>query len=101
MTKAMLTAMTEGRWKVEVEVSDPRASSRIEKAMSMKETEVMRKQKTMFPAVSIRAFPEGNFRGSTLWTARLHAMRVMLDSGSKMASAMVVKRDKEPEAVAP
>ena len=62
----------------------------------MKETAVMRKQKTMLPAVSILAFPEGKRRGSTRLTARLDAMRVTLDKGSKMASAMVVKREREP-----
>ena len=55
----------------------------------------MRKQKTIFPAVSIRALPEGNLRGSTFLTARLQIIRVMLDKGSKMASAMVVNKESE------
>ena len=63
--------------------------------MMIQETAVMRKQKTIFPAVSIRALPEGNLRGSTLLTARLQTMRVMLDKGSKMASAMVVNKERE------
>ena len=63
--------------------------------MMIQETAVIRKQNTMFPAVSIRALPEGNLRGSTLLTARLQTMRVMLDMGSKMASAMVVNKESE------
>lgn len=100
----------------------------------MNDTAVMRKQKAMFPAVSIRALPEGYLLGSTLFTARLERMRVMLLSsisiiriskknrlresmlsyqhvsdasgmgkylsGSKMASAMVVKSDKDSEVTA-
>ena len=66
-----------------------------------KDTAVMRKQKTMLPAVSMRALPEGKRRGSTLRTARLQTMRVMLESGSKTASIMVVKREREPEEAAP
>lgn len=66
----------------------------------MNETEVMRKQNTIFPAVSIRAFPEGNRRGSTFFTARLQTISVTLDSGSKTASAMVVNKESEREDVA-
>ena len=66
--------------------------------MMIQETAVMRKQKTMFPAVSIRALPEGNLRGSTRLTARLQTIRVMLDRGSKMASAMVVNKESEDPA---
>ena len=63
--------------------------------MMIQETEVMRKQKTMFPAVSMRAFPDGKRRASTRFTARLEMMSVMLERGSKIASAMVVKRESE------
>jgi hypothetical protein len=63
--------------------------------MMMRETEVMRKQKTMFPAVSIRAFPEGNLLPSTRFTARRDTIRVMLDRGSKRASAMVVNSESD------
>ena len=63
--------------------------------MMIQETADMRKQKTMFPAVSIRALPEGNRRGSTFLTARLQTMRVMLDMGSKTASAIVVNKESE------
>lgn len=63
--------------------------------MIIHDTAVIRKQKTMLPAVSMRALPEGKRRGSTLFTARLQMMSVTLDMGSKMASAMVVKRESE------
>ena len=66
--------------------------------MIMKETAVMRKQKTMLPAVSMRALPEGKRRGSTRLTARWQIIRVMLDNGSKIASAIVVKREREEPA---
>ena len=66
--------------------------------MMMRETEVMRKQKMMLPAVSMRALPEGKRRGSTWRMARWQMMRVMLESGSKMASAMVVNREREEPA---
>jgi len=64
------------------------------------ETAVMRKQKAMFPAVSMRALPEGKRLGSTWFTARLQRISVKLLIGSKIASAMVVKSDKDPEAMA-
>ena len=70
----------------------------MERTTMMKETAVIRKQKTMLPAVSMRAFPDGNLRGSTCFTARLQTMRVTLDMGSKMASAIVVKRDRDEPA---
>ncbi len=66
----------------------------------MNDNEHMMKQKTMLPAVSMRAFPEGNFRGSTRFTARWDRINVMFDNGSKMASAMVVNNDNEPEEAA-
>ena len=69
----------------------------MENAIMTHETAVMRKQKTIFPTVSIRAFPEGNLRGFTFFTARLVNMRVTLDIGSKIASAIVVKSEREPE----
>lgn len=69
--------------------------------MMRKETAVIRKQNMMLPTVSIRAFPEGNRRESTLRTARLHTIRVIFERGSKTASTMVVKRDREPEETAP
>lgn len=69
----------------------------MERTMRMKDTDVMRKQNTILPAVSIRAFPEGKRRGSTVLMARWHVISVMLDKGSKIASAMVVKRDNEPD----
>lgn len=65
--------------------------------MRIIDTAVIMKQKTILPAVSMRAFPEGKRRGSTFLTARLQAIRVRLDMGSKIASAMVVKREREPE----
>lgn len=63
--------------------------------MMIHETAVIMKQNTMLPAVSMRAFPDGKRRGSTDFTARLEMMRVILDRGSKIASAMVVKRESE------
>lgn len=104
MQKAIATAMTEGRWNdftPDLLRGAPWASSMAESTMMMLETAVMRKQKTMLPAVSMRAFPDGNRQGSTVLTARAQTIRVMLDIGSKIASAMVVKRDKEPEEMAP
>ena len=56
---------------------------------------VIRKQKTMFPAISMRALLERNLRGSTLLTARLQTIRVIFDMGSEMASAMMVNRKSE------
>lgn len=66
MQKATLTATTEGRWKAVVaEFLGCVASSLAENAMRINETAVMRKQKTMFPAVSIRALPAGKRCGLT------------------------------------
>ena len=91
----MATAITEGRCRAFVFVELPFFSSKRDKAIIIQETAVMRKQNTMFPAVSMRALPEGNLRGSTLLTARLQTMRVTLDKGSKIASAMVVNKESE------
>ena len=85
----------EGRCRDLVGEVSPVFSSMRESTMMMKETDVMRKQKTMLPTVSIRALPEGKRRGSTCWMAWWQIIRVMLDRGSKMASAMVVKRERE------
>ncbi len=68
--------------------------------MMMSETAVMRKQKTMLPTVSRRALPEGKRAGSTRRTARFVRISVRLDMGSKMASAMVVKSEREPDEMA-
>lgn len=76
-------------------------SSLAENAIRISETEVMRKQKTMLPTVSRRALPEGNRAGSTRLMARLVMIKVTLDMGSKMASAMVVKSDRELDVMAP
>ena len=73
----------------------------MEKAIKINETAVIRKQKTIFPAVSIRAFPAGYFLASTVATALLLKISVTFDIGSNIASAMVVKRDSEPEETAP
>ena len=73
----------------------------MESTIIRKETAVMRKQKTILPAVSILALPLGKRRGSTFRTARLQMMSVTFDRGSKIASAMVVNSDKEPEETAP
>jgi len=56
-------------------------ASRTEKAIRIKETEAMRKQKAMLPTVSRRALPEGNRFGSTRLTARLARIKVTLDIG--------------------
>lgn len=56
----------------------------------MNETAVIKKQKQILPAVSMRALPAGNLRGSTQLTALLHSSRVKFDIGSKIASAMAV-----------
>ena len=63
--------------------------------MIIQDTADMRKQKTMLPTVSMRAFPEGKRRGSTRLTAWWHAMSVTFDIGSKIASAMVVNKESE------
>ena len=55
----------------------------------------------MFPTVSRRALPDGNRLGSTCFTARLVTISVTFDIGSKIASAMVVKRESEPDDTAP
>lgn len=93
--------MVEVRWNGVVCSVLPSASSLMEKAIMIKDTAVIKKQKQMFPAVSMRALPAGNLRGSTFVTALLDNKRVMFDMGSKMASAIVVKRDSEPEDTAP
>ena len=111
--------MTDGRWKSETTfLPMSSAIERADMAIRMNETAVMRKQKAMFPDVSIRALPLGNRRGSTRLTARLHRMSVRLLEhtlannsrpslgltyliGSNMASAMVVKSERDPELVAP
>src|SRR5271155_611219 len=98
---ATATATTEGRWKLRVLLLDPVASSRHEKAIKMNDTAVIKKQKTMLPAVSIRAFPAGYFRASTVATALLLRRSVKFDSGSKIASAMVVNRESDPDEMAP
>ena len=69
--------------------------------MRMNDTDVIRKQKTMLPTVSRRALPDGKRLGSTRFTARLVTIKVMLDIGSKMASAMVVNKESDPEEIAP
>ena len=91
----MATAITEGRCRDLVCSELPCFSSMMESTIMIQETAAMRKQKTIFPAVSIRALPEGNLLGSTFLTARLQTMSVMLDMGSKMASAMVVNKESE------
>ena len=93
--------MTDGRWNEVLPLGFPSVSSRIEKAMRMKDTEDIRKQKTMFPTVSRRALPDGKRLGSTCFTARLVTIRVTLDMGSKIASAIVVNRESEPDVTAP
>lgn len=67
----------------------------------MRLTDVMMKEKKMLPAVSMRDFPAGYWRTSTLRATRLQRMRVMLESGSKIESAIVVKRERELEEIAP
>lgn len=98
--KATATDITDGKWKALVADFEPAASSLTERTIRRKDTAVIRKQKTMFPAVSILAFPEGNLRGSTFLTARLQTMSVTFDMGSKIASAIVVNRESEPDEVA-
>lgn len=73
----------------------------VEVTIRMKETDVIKKQNAMFPAVSMRALPDGNLLGSTRLTARFDRIKVTLLNGSKMASAMVVRSDSEPEDAAP
>lgn len=63
------------------------ARSRADIAIKIQETQIMRKAKAMFPAVSRRALPEGNRSESTLFTARWETKRRMLAMGSKMESA--------------
>lgn len=96
MRAARPTTTTEGRCSALVSCSGGDLSSSRDSTMMMKDTEVIRKQKTMLPAVSMRALPEGKRRGSTRLTARLQTMRVTLDMGSKMASAMVVNKERDP-----
>lgn len=95
--KATATAITDGKWKDLVAAFDPLMSSIAERTIRRKDTAVIRKQNTIFPAVSILAFPEGNRRGSTFLTARLQAISVMFDMGSNIASAMVVNRESDPD----
>ncbi len=52
--------------------------SRMDSTIRIHDTAVMRKQKAMLPAVSIRALPEGYLDGSTRLTARLHRISVRL-----------------------
>lgn len=79
----------------------PSASSLHDITMRINDTAIMRKQKEMLPAFSMRAFPEGNRLGSTRLTARAHRMSVRLLSGSKIESAIVVNSASEPDATAP
>ncbi len=53
------------------------------------------------PTVSRRALPEGKRLGSTRFTARLVKINVTFDIGSKIESAIVVNKDREPEERAP
>ena len=73
------TAMTEGKWKPPV-LSPPLPATRfrIDSTIRMSETAVIRKQKVMLPAVSMRALPEGKDLESTELTARLERIRVRL-----------------------
>src|SRR5436190_16488224 len=98
---ASVTEITDAKWKPKVSSEWPAPRSLAEKAIKTSDTAVIRKQKAMLPAVSIRAFPAGNFRGSTRWTALWQRRSVRFDIGSKMASAMVVRRDNDPDAMAP
>ena len=68
--------------------------------MMTTETVIMRAQKHRFPAVSMRALPDGNLRASTRATARLHMINVRLERGSKRESAIVVKRLRDLEDMA-
>src|SRR6266487_3070356 len=97
VTKAIETEITDGRWNEFVSSGVPTARERAEKEIRMKETAVIMKQKVILPTVSRRALPEGKRRGSTWETARLVTMRVTFERGSKMASAIVVKRDSDPD----
>ena len=73
----------------------------MEKAIRMNDTMVIRKQKTMLLTVSSRALPDGKWFRSTRFTARFDTINVTLDIGSKMASAIVVNRESDPEEIAP
>src|SRR4051812_24062238 len=83
----------------------------------MRDTADMTKEMVIFPAVSSRAFPDGNFFGSTLLIARRESIKMMLLSGSKIESAIaagifrpfdqihsvgyiLANRDKEPDLTA-
>jgi hypothetical protein len=68
---------------------------RIASTMITTETVIIRKQKKILPAVSIRAFPDGNLRPSTRFTARLQRIRVRFDRGSKSESAIVVNSESD------
>jgi hypothetical protein len=59
VVNAIDTATTEGRWKRFVSLEEPAARSRADKTIKINETEHMRKQNTILPAVSILAFPDG------------------------------------------
>ena len=97
---ATATAITEGKWKLFVSsLSDPSPSDICiaDRTIRIHETAFMMKQKTMLPAVSILALPDGNLRASTFLTALLQTMSVTFERGSKIASAIVVHSDSEPE----
>lgn len=102
VVNATPTAMIDGKWNSVVS-SAPLlvAMSREDMTIRMSETDIMRKQNTILPAVSRRALPEGNRLASTLLTARWDTMRRRLERGSKTESAMVANNDRDPEATAP
>lgn len=91
----MQTAMTEGGKKSLTSPDLCSAIVRMDSTMMTTETVIIRKQKNMLPAVSMRALPEGNFRPSTRFTARLQTINVRFDIGSNSESAMVVNSDND------
>src|SRR5436305_15329786 len=97
----MVTAIKDARWKPFVPAWLLATSSCRENAIRINETAVIRKQNTMLPAVSMRALPAGYFLASTFATALLLRIRVIFDTGSKMASAMDVKSERDLHDTAP
>jgi hypothetical protein len=92
--------MTEGKKKPLTSGPVCSAISRIDSTIMTTDTVIMSAQKHRFPAVSMRALPEGNFLPSTFATARWHIINVKFDSGSKRESAIVVKRDSDFDDIA-
>jgi hypothetical protein len=93
----MATAMTDGSEKALSMSPLCSAISLILSTIITTETVIISAQKHRFPAVSIRALPDGNFLPSTFATARWHMINVRLDKGSKRESAMVVNIDNDFE----